>query len=164
MASEQTRDRRRGSSGRVSFPRTRRRVRVHIADVRDWPRLPRLVRGQDFLFNLAGQTSHMDSMTDPQTDLDINCRNTLPIAERVAAVFEDSAATIGTDGPDPEWVTIENEEGAIAALRAILHRLVNEGRPGEWASDGERRLRTVLDTRAGPSVPVGNRSQALRRR
>jgi UDP-glucose 4-epimerase len=57
------------------------RVRVHIADVRDWPRLPRLVRGQDFLFNLAGQTSHMDSMTDPQTDLDINCRAQLAMLE-----------------------------------------------------------------------------------
>ncbi|MFZ9745569.1 MAG: NAD-dependent epimerase/dehydratase family protein [Opitutaceae bacterium] len=58
-----------------------RRVRVHLADVRDWPRLPDLIRGQDFLFNLAGQTSHMDSMTDPQTDLDINCRAQLAILE-----------------------------------------------------------------------------------
>jgi UDP-glucose 4-epimerase len=57
------------------------RVKVHIADVRDWPRLPQLVRGQDYLFNLAGQTSHMDSMTDPQTDLDINCRAQLAILE-----------------------------------------------------------------------------------
>lgn len=57
------------------------RVRVHVADVRDWPRLPRLVRGQHFLFNLAGQTSHMDSMSDPQTDLDINCRAQLAILE-----------------------------------------------------------------------------------
>jgi UDP-glucose 4-epimerase len=59
----------------------RGQVRVHIADVRDWPKLPRLVAGQDFLFNLAGQTSHMDSMTDPQTDLDINCRAQLAILE-----------------------------------------------------------------------------------
>jgi UDP-glucose 4-epimerase len=58
-----------------------RQVKIHIADVRDWPRLPRLVRGQDFIFNLAGQTSHMDSMTDPQTDLDINCRAQLAILE-----------------------------------------------------------------------------------
>ena len=58
-----------------------RDVNVHIADVRDWPKLPRLVRGQDFLFNLAGQTSHMDSMADPQTDLDINCRAQLAILE-----------------------------------------------------------------------------------
>jgi UDP-glucose 4-epimerase len=57
------------------------RVRVHVADVRDWDRLPRLVRGQDFLFNLAGQTSHMDSMTHPQTDLDINGRAQLAILE-----------------------------------------------------------------------------------
>lgn len=57
------------------------RVKVHVADVRDWPRLPGLVRGQEFLFNLAGQTSHMDSMTDPQTDLDINCRAQLAILE-----------------------------------------------------------------------------------
>ncbi|MBS0662662.1 MAG: NAD-dependent epimerase/dehydratase family protein [Verrucomicrobia bacterium] len=58
-----------------------RRVNVHIADVRDWPRLPQLVKGQHYLFNLAGQTSHMDSMTDPQTDLDINCRAQLAILE-----------------------------------------------------------------------------------
>lgn len=57
------------------------RVQVHIADVRDWPRLPSLIRGQDFLFNLAGQTSHMDSMSDPQTDLDINGRAQLAILE-----------------------------------------------------------------------------------
>ncbi|MEO6568615.1 MAG: NAD-dependent epimerase/dehydratase family protein [Opitutaceae bacterium] len=57
------------------------RLRIHIADVRDWPRLPSLVRGQDYLFNLAGQTSHMDSMTDPQTDLDINGRAQLAILE-----------------------------------------------------------------------------------
>jgi UDP-glucose 4-epimerase len=58
-----------------------RRVRFHRADVRDWPRMARLVRGQDFLFNLAGQTSHMDSMADPQTDLDINGRAQLAILE-----------------------------------------------------------------------------------
>jgi UDP-glucose 4-epimerase len=57
------------------------RVRVHVADVRDWAKLAGLVRGQHFLFNLAGQTSHMDSMADPQTDLDINCRAQLAILE-----------------------------------------------------------------------------------
>ena len=57
------------------------RVKIHVADVRDWPRLPSLVRGQNFLFNLAGQTSHMDSMTDPITDLDINGRAQLAILE-----------------------------------------------------------------------------------
>lgn len=51
----------------------RDRVQVNISDVRDVYSLPRLVQGQDFIFNLAGQTSHMDSMEHPQTDLAINC-------------------------------------------------------------------------------------------
>ena len=47
---------------------------MNISDVRDAHSLRYLVRGQDVLFNLAGQTSHLDSMTDPYTDLEINCR------------------------------------------------------------------------------------------
>jgi len=58
-----------------------RKVAVHLSDVRDRHSLPAFVRGQDFLFNLAGQTSHMDSMTDPETDLEINCRAQLSILE-----------------------------------------------------------------------------------
>jgi UDP-glucose 4-epimerase len=58
-----------------------RKLKVIIADVRDRGSLPRIMRGQDFLFNLAGQTSHMDSMTDPDTDLEINCRAQLSILE-----------------------------------------------------------------------------------
>ena len=58
-----------------------RKVTVHRTDVRDHAKLARLVRGQDFLFNLAGQTSHMDSMTDPETDLEINCRAQLAVLE-----------------------------------------------------------------------------------
>jgi UDP-glucose 4-epimerase len=58
-----------------------KRVQVSFTDVRDSHALPHLVRGQDFLFNLAGQTSHMDSMTDPQTDLDINASAQLSILE-----------------------------------------------------------------------------------
>jgi UDP-glucose 4-epimerase len=57
------------------------RVSVNISDVRDEHGLQYLVKGQDFLFNLAGQTGHLDSMTDPQTDLDINCRAQLSILE-----------------------------------------------------------------------------------
>lgn len=58
-----------------------RKVVVNISDVRDRHSLPVFVRGQDYLFNLAGQTSHMDSMTDPETDLEINARAQLSILE-----------------------------------------------------------------------------------
>jgi UDP-glucose 4-epimerase len=57
------------------------RVRVNISDVRDEHSMRYLVQGQDFLFNLAGQTSHADSMRDPYPDLEINCRAQLSILE-----------------------------------------------------------------------------------
>lgn len=57
------------------------RVRLNIADVRDEHSMNYLVQGQDYLFNLAGQTSHLDSMRDPYTDLEINCRSQLSILE-----------------------------------------------------------------------------------
>jgi len=56
-------------------------VTINIADVRDEHSMRQLVRGCDVLFNLAGQTSHVDSMTDPYTDLEINCRAQLSILE-----------------------------------------------------------------------------------
>ena len=56
-------------------------VEVNIADVRDVHSLRYLVQGKDYLFNLAGQTSHTDSMDDPYTDLEINCRAQLSILE-----------------------------------------------------------------------------------
>lgn len=59
----------------------REQVRVNIADVRDPHSMNCLVQGQEFLFNLAGQTCHLDSMRDPLTDLEINCRAQLTILE-----------------------------------------------------------------------------------
>lgn len=59
----------------------RDRVHVNVCDVRDRFAMEYLVQGQHYLFNLAGQTSHLDSMTDPQTDLDINASAQLSILE-----------------------------------------------------------------------------------
>lgn len=57
------------------------RVRVNIADIRTQPTVNYLVQGHDYIFNLAGQVSHLDSMTDPYTDLEINCRSQLTLLE-----------------------------------------------------------------------------------
>jgi UDP-glucose 4-epimerase len=57
------------------------RVRVNIADVRQSSTMNHLVQGQEVIFNLAGQVSHIDSMQDPYTDLEINCRAQLSILE-----------------------------------------------------------------------------------
>jgi UDP-glucose 4-epimerase len=57
------------------------RVRVNISDVRDSTSMDALVQDREVIFNLAGQVSHIDSMRDPYTDLDINCRAQLSILE-----------------------------------------------------------------------------------
>jgi UDP-glucose 4-epimerase len=56
-------------------------VHVNISDVRDEHSMKYLIQGHDYLFNLAGQTSHMDSMQNPFTDLEINCSAQLAILE-----------------------------------------------------------------------------------
>ncbi len=58
------------------------RLHINYADVRGHA-MEYLVQGQEVLFNLAGQVSHIDSMTDPFTDLEINCKSQLWILEAV---------------------------------------------------------------------------------
>jgi UDP-glucose 4-epimerase len=57
------------------------RVRLNVADVRQNSTMNYLVRHVDVIFNLAGQVSHIDSMQDPYTDLEINCRSQLSLLE-----------------------------------------------------------------------------------
>jgi UDP-glucose 4-epimerase len=57
------------------------KLKTNIADVRDENSMDYLVRDQDYIFNLAGQISHLDSMIDPYTDMEINCRSQLSILE-----------------------------------------------------------------------------------
>ena len=59
----------------------RDKVSIELADVRDTKAMAALIKKRDFLFNLAGQTSHLDSMTDPLTDLNINAVAQLHILE-----------------------------------------------------------------------------------
>jgi UDP-glucose 4-epimerase len=86
------------------------RLRVNIADVRQESTMNHLVRDREVIFNLAGQVSHIDSMRDPYTDLDINCRSQLSILEacrkynsRVKVVFAGTRQVYGK--PDSLPVT-----------------------------------------------------------
>jgi UDP-glucose 4-epimerase len=56
-------------------------VHVNYVDVRDERVMDLLVRDREVIFNLAGQVSHIDSMRDPYTDLEINCRSQLSMLE-----------------------------------------------------------------------------------
>ena len=59
----------------------RDKITINLSDIRDESSLKELIKGQDFIFNLAGQTSHLDSMENPFTDLDINAKAQLSILE-----------------------------------------------------------------------------------
>jgi UDP-glucose 4-epimerase len=61
------------------------RLRVEQVDVRDAEAMAAVVQGQDVIFNLAGQVSHIDSMRDPHTDLAINCQAQLTLLEACRA-------------------------------------------------------------------------------
>lgn len=86
------------------------RVTVNFADVRQRSTMDFLVQGRDYLFNLAGQVSHIDSMRDPFTDLDINGRSQLSILEscrhnnrRVKLVFAGSRQVYGR----PQYLPVD---------------------------------------------------------
>jgi len=57
------------------------KIKLNIADVRTFPTMLYLVKNQDYIFNLAGQVSHIDSMINPWIDLEINCKSQLTILE-----------------------------------------------------------------------------------
>ncbi len=59
----------------------REHIQLNITDVRDPHAMRYLVKDQDYLFNMAGQTSHMDSMQNPVADLEINAKAQLSILE-----------------------------------------------------------------------------------
>lgn len=67
------------------------KMRISITDVRDRHAMAYLVRGQDVVLNLAGQVSHIDSMEDPEPDLDINCKAQLMLMEALRQANREAA-------------------------------------------------------------------------
>ena len=78
------------------------RVTYHIADIGRDPMIDHLVGGRDYIFNLAGSTSHVDSMLDPRRDLELNCAAQLALLQacrrfnpRVRIVFTSTRQVYG---------------------------------------------------------------------
>lgn len=59
----------------------RDQVRLTLGDVRDQALMATLLPGQDCLFTLAAQSSHLASMNDPHTDLEVNATSQLALIE-----------------------------------------------------------------------------------
>jgi UDP-glucose 4-epimerase len=108
----------------------RDRVTLNITDVRDPFAMAYLLQGKDFLFNLAGQTSHLDSMANPQTDLDINAAAQLYILEAcrqhnpaVKIVFASTRQLYGK----PEYLPVDESH----PIRPVDVNGINK-LAGEW--------------------------------
>jgi UDP-glucose 4-epimerase len=108
----------------------RDRVWVNISDVRDPYAMKHLVQGKDVLFNLAGQTSHLDSMTDPVTDLEINCKAQLSLLEtcrqmnpKIRVVFAGTRQIYGK----PDYLPVDENH----PIRPVDVNGINKT-AGEW--------------------------------
>jgi UDP-glucose 4-epimerase len=108
----------------------RERVTVDVGDIRDQNAISRRIEAQDFLFNLAGQTSHLDSMTDPKTDLDINAAAQLAILEacrghnpQIKIVFASTRQLYGK----PEYLPVDEKH----PIRPVDVNGINK-LAGEW--------------------------------
>ena len=62
----------------------------------------------------------------PAFELEINCRNTLPIARRVASVFDGVCTTLGTGGPEPRFRAAETPRDVGETLRTALDELIDD--------------------------------------
>ena len=107
----------------------RERLSVSITDVRDPHAMAHHVKDQDFLFNLAGQTSHLDSMTDPATDLEINAAAQLSILEacrqhnpRVKLVFASTRQLYGR----PQYLPVDEKHPARPVDVNGINKLAGE--------------------------------------
>lgn len=108
----------------------RDRLVLNITDVRDPHAMAYLVREKDYLFNLAGQTSHVDSMIDPRADLDINAAAQLSILEAcrqhnptIKIVFASTRQLYGK----PEYLPVDE----VHPIRPVdvngINKLAGEG-------------------------------------
>ncbi len=153
----------------------RDKVTLNISDVRDRFAMAYLVQGKDYLFNLAGQTSHLDSMTDPRADLDINAAAQLSILEacrqhnqKIKIVFASTRQLYGK----PEYLPVDEAHpirpvdvnginklagewyhllyNNVYGIRACALRLTNTYGPGMRVKDARQTflgiwLRNIID-------------------
>lgn len=139
------------------------KVHFNISDVRDSFAMAHLLKGKDYLFNMAGQTSHLDSMQDPLTDLNINVVSQLSILEScrqhnpsIKVIFASTRQIYGR----PEYLPVDESHpicpvdingvnklagetyhllyNKIYGLRACALRLTNTYGPGMRVKDARQ--------------------------
>ena len=143
----------------------REKVSIHICDVRDVSIMEDLLKEPDYLFNLAGQTSHIDSMIDPKTDLEINTSAQLSILEacrkvnpKIKIVFASTRQLYGK----PEYLPVDEKH----PIRPVDVNGINK-LAGEWYHQlynnvyGIRACSLRLTNTFGPGMRVKDARQTF---
>jgi len=104
-------------------------LRVVRGDIRDEALMKELVVGQDFIVNLTGQISYIDSGKIPFEDLDVNCRGPLVVLEAcrkynadAKVLFSSSRMVLGKILKNP--VTEEHPTNPLTLYG--IHKLTTE--------------------------------------
>ena len=108
------------------------RVTVNVSDVRNQLSMDHLVKGKDYIFHLAGQVNHVDSMKNPLQDLEINCTGTLVLLEALRHHNRDArvifAGTRGEYGSSVKLPVDEdhptNPKGIYAVTNLTAEKMV----------------------------------------
>ena len=158
----------------------RDRVTVDLTDVRDAAAMSSLIKRRQFLFNLAGQTSHLDSMTDPVTDLNINAAAQLHILEAcrlhnrdLKIVFASTRQVYGR----PQYLPVDEKHSInpidvnginklagewyhllyndVYQIRACALRLTNTYGPGMRVKDARQTFLGIWIRRLIERKPIG---------
>ncbi len=66
---------------KFNIDKIKKDVRVIIDNLNNQKVIERAIRDRDYIFNLAGTLSHVDSMTNPLFDLNINCESQIFLLE-----------------------------------------------------------------------------------
>jgi UDP-glucose 4-epimerase len=108
------------------------RIHINFSDVRDAHSMDYLVKDQAYIFHLAGQVNHVDSIRNPIQDLDINCRGTLVLLESCRKVNPEAKIIFaGTRGEYGSSVTLPvaedhptNPKGIYAVTNLSAEKMI----------------------------------------
>lgn len=107
--------------GQDFFPRWFMAIQLLLNDPDDGPL---------YVFADQNQSIYVDDWVSPIDDdpfpLDINCRNTLPIARKVAAVIGAEATSMGVEGLAPQFIVANSDEEIAEALDVAIGRMIGE--------------------------------------
>ena len=162
-------------------------VSIHIFDIRENYKLDKAIEKQDLFFNLAAQTSHVGSMTDPKKDLEINLIAQLSMLEtcrkinpNLKIVFSSTRQLYGT----PDYLPVDENHNVrpvdvnginkyasewyhllynnVHGIKSCCLRLTNTYGPGMRVKDARQTfigfwIRNLLDKK--PIEVYGNGQQ-----